>query len=53
MPLIGYTLAPDSTTRTVERVKDWFRRNGRRAGIIGATVIGGLLVARGVITLFS
>jgi Sap, sulfolipid-1-addressing protein len=53
VPLIGYAVAPDRTTRTVERVKDWFRRNGRRSAVIGAALIGGLLVARAVITLVS
>ncbi len=53
LPLIGYLLAPEWTPAAVERIKAWLGRNGRRAGVIGATVIGTLLVARGVIDLLG
>jgi len=49
LPLIGYSLAPDWTSATVERLKAWLGRNGRRALAVGATAIGAALIVRGVI----
>jgi hypothetical protein len=43
--------APDSTADRVTRSKAWMARSGRSAAVIGATVIGVLLIARGLITL--
>jgi Sap, sulfolipid-1-addressing protein len=51
LPLIGYALAPTWTPAAVERLKDWLNRNGARAAVIVASVLGGLLVVRGVIEL--
>jgi Sap, sulfolipid-1-addressing protein len=51
LPLLGYVFAPDSTRDSVARFKAWMGRSGRPAAIIGAAVIGLVLVARGVITL--
>jgi Sap-like sulfolipid-1-addressing protein len=51
LPLIGYALAPEWTPAAVERLKGWLGANGGRAAVIGASVIGALLIARGVITL--
>jgi hypothetical protein len=51
IPLIGFAVAPDWTPRTIERVKRWFARNGLRSAVIGARLIGALLVLRGLITL--
>jgi hypothetical protein len=48
VPLIGYALAPQRTQRGVDGFRAWLARNGRHAGIIGATAIGAILVARGV-----
>jgi hypothetical protein len=53
VPLLGYTLAPDSTRDRVTRFRAWLGRNGRRAGVILAATIGALLVLRGVITLLT
>ena len=49
LPLIGYTVAPDWTSATVERLKAWLGRNGRRALAVGAAAIGAALIVRGVI----
>jgi len=49
LPLIGYSVAPDWTSATVERLKAWIARNGRRALAIGAAVIGIGLIVRGLI----
>jgi hypothetical protein len=53
VPLLGYTFAPDWTKDAVARFRDWLGRNGRRAGVAVAAVIGALLVLRGVITLVA
>ncbi len=44
LPLIGYALAPERTQLAVDGFRDWLARNGRRAGIIGAAVIGALVI---------
>jgi hypothetical protein len=51
VPLLGYAFAPEKTQDRVTRFRAWLGRNGRRAGVILAAVIGALLVLRGVITL--
>jgi hypothetical protein len=53
LPLLGYTFAPDWTKDAVTRFRAWLGRNGRRAGVTLAAVIGALLVLRGVITLLT
>ena len=50
VPLLGYVFAPDSTQDRVNRFKAWMGRKGRPAAMIGAAVIGAILLARGVIT---
>ena len=51
LPLLGYVFAPEATAARVTRFKAWIGMKGRSAIVIGATLIGGYLVARGVITL--
>jgi hypothetical protein len=51
LPLLGYVFAPEATEDRVTRFKTWIGLKGRNAIVIGATLIGGYLVARGVITL--
>src|SRR5450755_604678 len=51
LPLLGYVFAPESTQYRVTRVRAWMGRKGRPAAVIGAAVIGVLLIARGLITL--
>jgi hypothetical protein len=53
LPLIGYALAPERTPAAVERFKAWLGRNGRRSAVIGASVLGVALIARGVINLVT
>jgi hypothetical protein len=53
LPLIGYALAPEWTPGAVDRFKAWLGRNGGRAAVIGATVIGIALIARGAISLWG
>jgi len=51
VPLLGYVFAPDRTQDTITRFREWVGRKGRPAAVIGAAVIGVILIARGVITL--
>ncbi len=51
LPLIGYAIAPEWTPAAVERFKAWLGRNGGRAAVVGATVIGAALIIRGTINL--
>ncbi len=53
LPLLGYAFAPDWTKDAVSRFRAWLGRNGRRAGIGVAAVIGLLLLVRGVVTLIA
>ncbi len=53
IPLLGYAFAPERTARAVVDFREWLGRNGRRAAVIGATVIGALLILRGLIELLS
>jgi hypothetical protein len=53
LPLIGYALAPERTQIAVNGFRGWLAQNGRRAGIIGAGVIGTLIVIRGIAGLVS
>ena len=51
IPLLGYVFAPERTQDTITRFRAWMGRSGRTAAVIGAGVIGVLLLGRGVITL--
>jgi hypothetical protein len=51
VPLLGYVFSPESTQDRVTRFKAWMGAKGRPAAVIGAGVIGVVLIARGLITL--
>jgi hypothetical protein len=53
VPLVGYILRPEGTQRAVDGFRAWLGRNGRRAGIWVAVVLGVLLVIRGIAGLVS
>jgi hypothetical protein len=53
LPLIGFFVAPEWTTATVQRAKEWFSRNARKVAVVGAAGVGSLLITRGIITLLS
>ncbi len=53
LPLLGYAVAPDWTQEAVQWFRAWLERSGRRAAVIGAMVIGALLVGRGLLTLLG
>jgi hypothetical protein len=52
-PLLAYWLAPNTTPERVERFKGWLGRNGRNVAVRVATVVGVLLIVRGVIELLA
>ncbi|HEX5191851.1 MAG TPA: GAP family protein [Solirubrobacteraceae bacterium] len=51
VPLLGYALRPDWTAALVESANDWLSRRGGRLALTLATVIGALLVLRGLLNL--
>jgi hypothetical protein len=51
LPLLGYAFAPERTKNAVAGFRSWIARSGRNAAIIGAAVLGALLIVRGVVTL--
>ena len=53
VPLVGYILRPDGTQQAVDGFRAWLARNGRRAGIGVAAVLGALLIIRGIAGLVS
>lgn len=53
VPLVGYVLRPEGTQRAVDNFRAWLARNGRRAGITVAIVLGALLIVRGIAGLVS
>ncbi len=53
LPLLGYAFAPDWTKDAVARFRAWLAANGRRVAVIGAAVLGALMVLRGLITLLA
>jgi hypothetical protein len=46
-------LRPEGTQRAVDGFRSWLGRNGRRAGIWVAVVLGALLIIRGIAGLVS
>jgi hypothetical protein len=51
VPLIGYALAPERTPVAVARAKGWIGRNAQRAIVGCSSVLGAVLVLRGLIGL--
>ena len=48
IPLIGYTLAPETTAERVKRFSAWLGSNGGRIALVLAVLIGLALVGRGI-----
>lgn len=53
VPLVGYFVAPERTKVEVQHFRAWLTRSGRRMAIIGAGILGLLLIARGLIGYFT
>jgi small-conductance mechanosensitive channel len=53
VPLVGYTLAPETTAVRVKRFNDWLSRDGGKIALGLVVLVGLALVGRGVAELFS
>jgi len=53
LPLAGFFIAPDWTPGAVDRARGWVFRHARRVAVWGLSVIGALLVIKGVIGLIT
>jgi hypothetical protein len=51
VPLLGYVFAPDETAGRVAAFRSWMGRKGRTVAVLGAFLIGGWLVIKGLINL--
>ena len=48
VPLISFAVAPEWTSAAIERFKAWLAQHGGKALVIALTVIGALLIVRGI-----
>jgi hypothetical protein len=48
LPLVGYATRPEWTAAAVQRFSDWLTRRGGRVALIGAAMLGVVLIARGI-----
>ena len=53
IPLLCFAIAPDWTVGTIDRAKAWIGRHARRFAVTMLTVLGVLLVIKGLIELLS
>lgn len=53
LPLLGFLFAPEATQRRVDRVKDWFRRHGRRAAVGALTAVGIALLVKATLAFLA
>jgi Sap, sulfolipid-1-addressing protein len=53
VPLVCFTVAPDWTLGAIDRSKAWIGRHSRRFAVTVLSVLGGLLVIKGLIELLS
>jgi hypothetical protein len=51
VPVVGYFINPDGTDAAIKRFHDFLSRDGNRILLIGGTVVGLFLLARGLIRL--
>jgi hypothetical protein len=51
VPLICFVIAPDWTPKAIARAKAWISRHTRRFAVMSLTVVGALLVLKGVLEL--
>lgn len=51
VPLVAYVFAPAWTEETVDRLRAWLARRGRRIAVIGLTAVGAFLIGRGLSTI--
>src|SRR5262249_45553562 len=51
LPLISFAVAPEWTPVAIERFKAWLAQHGEKTLVIALTVIGVLLIVRGIVTI--
>jgi hypothetical protein len=51
IPLVGYFIKPQATDAAIKRFREFLSQHGNRMLLIGGTVVGLLILARGVIRL--
>ena len=51
VPLFGFVVAPDSTQARVNGFKAWLGRRGRTVAVIVATILGALIILKGLLSL--
>jgi hypothetical protein len=51
VPLVGYLISPDGTDAAIRRFRDFLGRHGNRILLIGGTVVGLLVLVRGIVRL--
>lgn len=53
VPLASFAIAPDWTRRTIDRVTAWVSRHIHQVAVWGLTIIGALLVIKGIVGLIA
>ena len=53
LPLISFAVAPDWTPGAIERAKGWIARRGRHVAVVGLSIVGVLLIIKGLVGLIS
>ena len=53
VPLISFVIAPDWTPRAIERAKAWISRHSHVFAVRGLTLLGALLIIKGIVGLIS
>ena len=53
VPLLGFAVAPDWTLNAVDRAKAWIGRHGDQFAVKELTVLGALLLTKGLIELLG
>jgi Sap, sulfolipid-1-addressing protein len=53
VPLLCFAVAPDRTLKAVDRAKAWIGRHGHQFAVTALTVLGALLLTKGLIELLG
>ncbi len=53
VPLLGFTLAPEPTVRSIDRARSWVGRHSHRLAVRALTLLGAALLLRGLIGLLT
>jgi Sap-like sulfolipid-1-addressing protein len=53
VPLVCFTLAPEWTPRAIDRFKSWMALHGSKAIVIALTILGAVLIVRGLLEIVA